>query len=357
MQPAQQGSAESPVTAWLPNFCSLPVLFALVVVAELVIIVVALTSTSMAGHFWSRLGSASLFVQWLALIFAVCLCKLRPWLLRRRPWVGEVTAYSFMIGTTAFASLLVAHIDRALGLGLVAEVGPAWHFAARNGVICALIAAAILRYFYVQEQWRQGVRAEARARFEALQARIRPHFLFNSMNTIASLIRVRPSAAESAVEDLADLFRAALGQGEATRTLGEELDLARGYLRIEELRLGERLRIDWNVDAAPRELALPALLLQPLLENAVYHGVQPLPAGGTVGLRVWRRTPGEVQIEIRNPCLPRARRANRGNGHALANIRARIEYHFGGRGALAVNDGEDEFVCRLRLPDDAPRRE
>lgn len=356
MQSAQTHSAANALPAWLPEFCSLPVLFALVVVAELVVIVIALTSSSGTDAFWPRLGSASLFTQWLALIFAVCLCKLRPWLLRQRPWIGEVIAYGLMVATTVVASLLVAQIDRTLGFGFTGTTEPVWHFAARNGVICALIAAAVLRYFYVQEQWREGVRAEARARFEALQARIRPHFLFNSMNTIASLVRVRPAAAEAAVEDLADLFRAALGQGEATRTLGEELDLARGYLRIEELRLGERLHVDWDVAEAPRALRLPPLLLQPLVENAVYHGVQPLPAGGKVALRA-QQMPGAVEVEIRNPCPPRARRADRSNGHALANIRARIEYHFGGRGALTVHDGGDEFVCRLRLPDDTPRHD
>lgn len=356
MQHTQTRYATNVTPVWLPDFCSLPVLFALVVVAELVVIVVALTPAVKADTFWSRLGSASLFAQWLALIFSVSLCKLRPWLLRRPPWIGEAIAYGFMVGATLLASLLVAYIDRALGLGFIETGEPIWYFATRNGVICALIAAALLRYFYVQEQWREGVRAEARARFEALQARIRPHFLFNSMNTIASLVRVRPVAAEAAVEDLADLFRAALGQGEATCTLGEELDLARGYLRIEELRLGDRLCVAWDVTDAPRELILPSLLLQPLVENAVYHGVQPLPAGGTVTLRT-RRMPGAVEIEVRNPCPLSVQRTSQGNGHALANIRARIEYHFGGRGALTVDHAEDEFVCRLRLPDDASRRD
>jgi len=190
------------------------------------------------------------------------------------------------------------------------------------------------------------VRAEAKARFDALQARIRPHFLFNSMNTIASLIRVRPAEAESAVENLSDLFRAALGH-EAHSTLGEELELVRRYLDIERLRLGERLRVDVRVDELPADMQVPPLLLQPLVENAVYHGVQQLPQGGTVSIS-GRRDDKSVCIEIRNPCPPT--RASKRHGVALENTRARIEYHFGARGKLTVESGASEFVCVIVLP-------
>jgi len=196
------------------------------------------------------------------------------------------------------------------------------------------------------------VRAEAKARFDALQARIRPHFLFNSMNTIASLIRVRPAEAEHAVENLSDLFRAALGSDTTTQsTLGEELDLVRRYLDIEKLRLGERLRVDIDVHALPADLPLPALLLQPLVENAVYHGVQQLPEGGTVTIR-GQREGTNVAIEIRNPCPPL--RAAKRHGMALENTRARIEYHFGARGALKVDSGADYFACVVTLPLQSP---
>jgi two-component system sensor histidine kinase AlgZ len=193
------------------------------------------------------------------------------------------------------------------------------------------------------------VQAEERARFDALQARIRPHFLFNSMNVIASLIRARPAQAEAAVEDLADLFRAALGRADAQTTLGEELDLARGYLRIEELRLGARLKLDWDVAMLPRELILPPLLLQPLVENAVYHGIQPLPEGGEVGVR-GHVDAGAVVIEVRNPCPPPVARRGGGNGIALANIRSRLALHYAGRAALSVDQQPESFTCTLRIP-------
>ena len=343
--------AASPATAptWLPDFCSIPVLFAMMVVAELVAMVVVLAPSDEAAPAWSRLGASSLFVQWLALIFAVGLCKLRPWLLRLSPWLGEMAAYIFMIAVTAAGSAVVFAFDQALTLGLTLPPEFQWRFIVRNSLICACIGAAVLRYFYVLEQWREGVRAEARARFEALQARIRPHFLFNSMNVIASLIRSRPNEAETAIEDLADLFRAALSKGDGLRTLGEELDLARGYLRIEQLRLGPRLRVDWQMGDLPRDMELPALLLQPLVENAVYHGVQPLAEGGCVSVR-GGIVGATVEIEIANPLPAATARAPRGNGIAVANIRSRIEYHFGNRGGLDVRESETDFVCVVRLP-------
>ncbi|UXI67848.1 sensor histidine kinase [Tahibacter amnicola] len=336
---------------WLPNFCSLPILFALMVIGELVALIVVLASSDVGSPGWQRLGTATVFVQWLAVVWTVCLCKARPLLVRMRPWMSEFAAFALMVGTTAIASWLAYTIDNSLSLGLIGILSGQERFILRNSVICALVATAVLRYFYVQEQWRDRVRAEARARYEALQARIRPHFLFNSMNTIASLIRIRPAQAETAVEDLADLFRASLGSVDTPRTLGEELDLARGYLRIEELRLGERLQVVWDVASLPRDLPLPPLLLQPLVENAVYHGIQPLTDGGTVTV-TGRHSGGMVEIRIANPCPAPGKRSPRGNGIAVANIRSRIAYHFDDRGALEIHQGHDTFDCVLRLPDD-----
>jgi|SRR5579883_2447120 two-component system sensor histidine kinase AlgZ len=339
----------APRPSWLPDFCSLPVLFAVMIVAELLVLVILIAPSDESRPLLPRLTTTSVFVQWLALLCAVCLCQLRAPLQRLPPWLGVAVAYVLMLLVTVLGSALVFRLDQELGLGLTLPVQFEARFVWRNAALCALIGAALLRYFYVFEQWRERVRAEAKARFDALQARIRPHFLFNSMNTIASLIPLRPQEAERAVENLADLFRAALGDEATPSTLGAELDLVRRYLDIEKLRLGERLRVDWDVAELPPAMPVPALLLQPLIENAVYHGIQQLPAGGT--LRVRGRCDGRhVEIEIRNPCPPAAARARSGRGMALANTRARIEYHFGRRGTLDVDAGAEYYACRLRLP-------
>ena len=336
---------------WLPQFCSLPTLFAVVVVAELVVIVLALAPGKTFTAAVEELAIATVFVQWLALLNVVVLCSMRDALERLSVRNGFLVAWALAVATTALGSMVVHAMDAALGFGLVARHIPAWRFVLSNAAICALIAAALLRYLFVRELWQERVRAAAKAQVDALQARIRPHFLFNSMNTIASLIRTRPVEAERTVEDLSDLFRAALGAREGMATLGEELDLVGHYLRIEGLRLGDRLAVVLDVDTLPRELPLPPLLLQPLVENAVYHGIQRMPDGGTLSISGTRHA-GQVEIVVRNP-YPQSE-AQPGNAHALANVRSRIEYHFGARGALLVEPARTEFVVRVRLPYGSP---
>ena len=351
MSPAPATNRDSPgaATQWLPDFCSLPVQFVVVVVAELVVLIVLIAPGDETKPLLPRLTTASVFVQWLALLITVCLCQLRPQLGKVKPWLGLGAAYALMLAVTAIGSALVFSLDQQLGLGLTLPAQFQARFIWRNAALCALIGAALLRYFYVFAQWREGVRAEAKARFDALQARIRPHFHFNSMNSIASLIPQRPADAERAVENLSDLFRAALGSETAPSTLGAELDLVRRYLDIEKLRLGQRLRIELDVAALPDGMPVPALLLQPLIENAVYHGIQQLPDGGTIAIR-GRRDERGVEISIHNPCPPASARGAGRHGMALANTRARIEYHFGKRGGLDVDAAADSFTCILRLP-------
>jgi two-component system sensor histidine kinase AlgZ len=338
---------------WLPQFCSLPTLFAVMIVAELVALVVVLAPDPQLRPWLPRLGVASVYVQWLALLNAVVLCSMRQPLERLSARKAFVIAWLLSIAVTVLGSAVVWQMDQALMLGLTAPAGQGRRFLLGNAATAALISAALLRYFFVLELWQERVAAASKAQVDALQARIRPHFLFNSMNTIASLIRTRPAEAERTVEDLADLFRAALGSAETPGTLGEELDLMDHYLRIEKLRLGDRLRVEIESDDLPRDLPLPRLLLQPLVENAIYHGVQPLADGGTIRI-TGRHVAGRVEITIRNPLPPDA--APMRNGHALANIRARIEYHFGTRGELSVEPGGGEYAVTVRLPDASPDR-
>ena len=177
-------------------------------------------------------------------------------------------------------------------------------------LIAAIVGALALRYFYVTHQWRRSIELEARARIRALQARIRPHFLFNSMNTIASLTRSDPARAEEAVEDLADLFRASLNDARAQITLAEEIEIARTYQRIEQLRLGDGCRWTGTCQRCRPRAVVPSLLLQPLLENAIGHGIEPLPDGGTVEVR-GRLERDAIVIEVTNPTVARQRAGRR----------------------------------------------
>jgi two-component system sensor histidine kinase AlgZ len=214
--------------------------------------------------------------------------------------------------------------------------------------ISVVITTLALRYFYVAHEWQRNVEMQARARVHALQARIRPHFLFNSMNTIASLTRSNPALAESAVQDLADLFRANLSEKRNTITLAEELEVARIYQRIEELRLGERLRVDWNITQLPMQALVPGLLLQPLLENAIYHGVEPQPEGGVVTV-TGELAGGLVTVVVRNRVSER-QSEREGNNLALSNIKERLSLMYGERALVKAGRFDAEYIVTLRFP-------
>ena len=331
----------------LPDFCRLPALFALFVVGALTVTVMWLAGDNPRS--WSSYSVSMLFVTWLVLVVGVLLCKLRP-LLQRLPGRSPYAGVWLLIMLIVLIASLVAHwFDRALQMDLIKS--SKFAFTRDNLLIAALLGAAMLRYFYVLAQWQARLAAVTRAQVEALQARIRPHFLFNSMNTVAALIRVDPDAAERTVEDLCELFRAALGQHDnADGTLGEELALVERYLAIEQLRLGTRLKVTRELHDLPEDFPLPRLLLQPLVENAVRHGIQPLREGGEVTLR-GRREGNGIRIEVINP-LPTTP-AVRGNGHGLDNVRRRVAWRYGPQAEVHAGPQDDRFVVLLQLPGDS----
>ena len=328
----------------LPDFCQLPALFALFVVGALTVTVMWLARDDRRD--WAAYSVSMFFVTWLALVVAVALCKLRHQLQRLPGHTPYIAVWLLIVLIVLVASAIARWLDGALQIGLIGNGMRV--FVRDNVVIAALLGAAMLRYFYVLAQWQARLAAVTRAQVEALQARIRPHFLFNSMNTVAALIRVDPAAAERTVEDLSELFRAALGpQDVGDGTLGEELALVDRYLAIEQLRLGPRLRIRRELDNLPADFPLPRLLLQPLVENAVHHGIQPLREGGEVLLRGERDGSG-IRIEIINP-LPTAP-PTAGNGHGLDSVRRRVAFRYGPQASVDAAPQGDRFVVLLHLP-------
>jgi two-component system, LytTR family, sensor histidine kinase AlgZ len=328
----------------LPDFCELPALFALLVVGALTVTVMWLAGDDPRD--WSAYSVSMLFVTLLGMVIAVTLCALRPWLQRLPKHLPYVGVWLLILLLVLVASIVAHWFDGALQMHLVRSSLPV--FVRDNVLIATLLGAALLRYFYVLAQWQARLAAVTRAQVEALQARIRPHFLFNSMNTVAALIRVDPAAAERTVEDLSELFRAALGQHDTDDgTLGEELALVDRYLAIEQLRLGARLHVQRELDDLPADFPLPRLLLQPLVENAVRHGIQPLREGGEVILR-GHRGGGGIRIEISNP-LPDTP-AQPGNGHGLDSVRQRIVYRYGPLAKAQAGPQGNRFVVLLYLP-------
>ena len=293
--------------------------------------------------------AASAFAQWLALASALLLCKAGPVLSRFSSPLSYALAATLSGMLSALAAWLVYVLDREFQYRALQHLHPA-QFCLGTALMMALLSAVMLRYFYVRDQWRDQVRANAKASLQALQARINPHFLFNSMNTIAALVRRDPHTAESAIEDLSDLFRAALGDENAEATLAEELQIARQYLAIEQLRLGTRLRLDWQLAAdLPMQIRMPRLTLQPLFENAVIHGIAGLPEGGEIEV-VAKAADGRVQLTISNPLPPG--NPTVGHGHALDSIRRRLALYYGAPASLTETTDNGRFSIQLGIPNE-----
>ena len=348
---APQSSTDSADGFFLPDFCDPRMVLAVVLISELLALTFALVRPADAG-FLNELARLSVLTQWLGLTSSGLICLARDSLRRLTTPLVTGAVLAVVLVNILVLSVGIVWIGRWQGEGLTLEIFPPsfWPFAVRNLLIGLIVTLLLLRYFFVSDQWRRHVESVARSRIDALQARIRPHFLFNSMNTIASLTRSNPQQAEEAVEDLADLFRVTLSDAGKLLTLKEELELSRIYQRIEMRRLGDRLKVAWNVAELPMRARLPALTIQPLLENAIYHGLEPLEEGGTVTIS-GGSDGNEIEISVSNPVSAAAGDSGRrGNRIAVDNIRERLGLAFAGRGSLEVEQTDSSYVVRIRFP-------
>jgi two-component system, LytTR family, sensor histidine kinase AlgZ len=216
----------------------------------------------------------------------------------------------------------------------------------RHATFSLLAAGALLFYFQLRAKALSPAISEARV--QALQARIRPHFLFNSLNAVLSLVRSEPRRAEVALEDLADLFRVLMRDNRQLAPLGDEVKLCQQYLDLEKLRLGERLMVEWHIENMPRDALVPPLVLQPLLENAVYHGIEPSSAPGVIAINIFLRR-GEIHAILRNP-YQLAGRHHAGNKMAMDNIRERLALHFDAEASLEGRVNRASYEVHIRMP-------
>ncbi len=326
----------------VPDLCNVTALTLVVLFAELLVVVLWVAGNDGT---WLRFALLSLIVQWVALTSAGVLCFSRRWLDRLSVVGGAAVAFVLVLVITLVEGLIADRILMQFGPDPVD-----WERIGAMLIVSAIISGLVLRYFYVQQRLRAKEQSELQARLQALQSRIRPHFLFNSMNIIAALIAVDPETAESVVEDLSELFRASLNEAGNQVPFANELDLCERYTRIEKLRLGDRLQMDWKIEVLPDGVRIPLLTLQPLIENAIYHGVQRRADGGTVQVRAWYESP-DVRIRITNPLAPAgARPSSEGNRMALENIRSRLQVLYGERAILKANAEGEEFVTEVRFP-------
>ncbi len=336
----------TPAAGFLPDVCTASATLPLVLVAALVALALAVARAAPAA-FWGELGRLALFCEFLMLASAMVLCRLRRPLAKLGVGGGSAVALAALVltawGVAEGAWFLLGAYGVSRAPGVTAHV--IW--VGRIVVVAAVVDVLVLRYLYVAAEWRDNIRREATSRLEALTARIRPHFLFNTLNTAAALVADQPTAAEHVLEDLAELFRASLRERGTTVPLSEEVEIARRYLAIESLRLGERLHVVWEVTPEAGAAALPPLLLQTLVENAVTHGVEPLAAGGTVRVAA-RRKADRLLLEVENPSavIPPDGR----HGIGLAGLRARLALAFAGTADVKAGARDGAFVVSVSCP-------
>jgi len=259
------------------------------------------------------------------------------------PWLGRV---SYRTGVGAVLALTLA-VGLATDL-LLRRVAPLPAGSLPQYLALSLVVAATL-LFYLHLRARALSPAVTEARLQALQARIRPHFLYNSINAVLSLIRADPRRAETALEDMADLFRVLMSDNRNLVPLADEVLLCRQYLALERLRLGDRLRLEWHLNSMPGDALIPPLVLQPLLENAVYHGIEPLSAPGVVSINIFSKD-GQVHAILRNPYRAEGGRHHAGNKMALGNVRERLALHFDVEAALESRIKGDTYEVHIRMP-------
>lgn len=336
---------------FLPNFCHDSTLLLVILIAELLAVILTLAHSGAGGSFWKDLALTSLFIQWIALCSIALLCRLGTWLNQCKPVIAAIITYVIvLLVTLSLSGLTAIFLNWVVIHPEILPTANDFQFLLRNTLISAIVTAVGLRYIYVQHDWKRGIEAHTGARLAALQSRIRPHFLFNSMNSIAALIQHHPEDAESAVLNLASVFRSVLEERDWT-TLKNELELCKHYLDLEALRLGERLNIVWLIDPGLETIDMPALLLQPLIENAIYHGIQPRPSGGTIQIKA-QTISSNLIIQIDNPLPKDASATHAGNGIAIDNLKERLRLAYQGKASLTVQQGADLFTVRLSLPTD-----
>lgn len=337
LTPLDDGAATPPAVPTRPNMfdaCHVGVVLRAVLFVQVVVGVGAMFVASQPLDWLLRFSLLTGGVLPATLAWLIAACALKARLTRLRPsgqWL---------------AGILLGAVAGLYGCGLLSFMGmlqPApWFASAAAG---ALLSSMLMAGLF----WRARARTPAAtaARLAELQSRIRPHFLFNTLNSAIALVRAEPLKAEAVLEDLSELFRSALADPAESVTLAQEITLAQRYLAIEAIRFGERLQINWNLDAHAMQARLPPLLLQPLVENAIKHGVEPSATGAQVKISTERRG-GVVVVKVSNTTP--AGVGERGNGLALANVRERLLLLHDVQASFQTVYKDGVFQVRLELP-------
>lgn len=352
----------------LPNFRNLGIVLRILLISNGLAVLQAILQANAWADVPQRL------MQIVTLLVPVLLISLLL-LWAAQPWLNRLPYRQGVIATMAAVVILTLSIYE-YGGDIYSPLGNGGRYfdEARYALLSMLVCAILLLYFRLRA--RMLSRALHEARLQVLRARIRPHFLFNTINAVLGIMRAQPKQAETALEDMADLFRMAMSDARDLVPLNREIKLSKQYIALEQLRMGERLSVEWQMHDLPEKALIPPLLLQPLLENAVYHGIEALPQGGTIKI-VLRRSGDELRLTVENPCVERSPATGAGHGEgeprrvyepestmtqntgklqrsnnkmALLNIRERLDLLFDAEARYKVESGNNFYRVEIVLP-------
>ena len=335
---------------FLPDFCQLQSLFLLVLTAELLAIIFTLIISTQPS--WMLLGLISMLCQWIVLVSSGLICVFKSYIEHWKVWQIGMVSYFFILLSTMICTLVGIwfYFYQANFNHFGSMTAIQWKMVQHNLAIASILGGILLRYFYLQQQYRIRLAAETQAKVEALHARIHPHFLFNTLNSVAALIPTSPQQAEVAIENLAKLMRATLKDMRVMVPWKKEIQLCKNYLELEKLRLGDRLQIKIEIDDVDENFLLPGLILQPLIENAILHGVSRMTEGGLLDFSAQQNEEG-LQISIKNPVPDNKSPKRQGHGIGLDNVQQRLEIIYLQSAKMKVIKEEEFFQINLWIPE------
>jgi len=350
-------SSENPssIDFWLPDLCNALAFLRLILLGIFVAIALTLVREGFSGFEPERTGQLFLYTVWVVFTSAVGLCQLRRWGKGLSISVSVALAILWLAIAATLCSLAAYQLTRPFSMPLFwttsapIRLFPLW---VETTLVTLILGCLALRSLYVHYEMQKQQRLLMQAKYDALQARIRPHFLFNSLNSIAAMIGIDPAKAEDAVLDLSDLLRRTLGEKSA-HALRDELSLCKKYLDIEKLRMAERMQVQMSVNPEAEAFFIPSLSLQPLLENAVLHGLQQIPEGGEIRVGVDLAGASDEKdrtlvIEISNP-VTRRPAESQGTGSALTNINTRLKQFYRSKVSMDCAQKNDRFVVKIQI--------
>lgn len=326
------------------SFCSVKIVLRATVLAQAVAILLTFAPGTVEDR-WFRLGLSTLFVQWVTLLTLIILCQVQ----KRSQGISAryfaALAFIVLLSSTALVSLVAHNLLTEKGWEAQVSVSV---FILHNLLIAVIVGLIGLQFYLMHLERNQRIAAQSRAELDALQARIRPHFLFNSLNTAAELTQQDPKAAEQALLNLSDLFRAALKAGEDS-DLQTELQLIDAYLSLEQWRLGSRLQISKQYPAKLPHVKLPSLTLQPLVENAIRHGIEGMKQPSLITLQIII-TEKHLTMIIENPLPNQSNTRLKGNGIAIENIQQRLALIYDETARLTSGKVGQTYRAKLVIP-------